>query len=40
MMYSSFAGLEGTDVSFGGSYAMGDFTVRSYYAYITSEDED
>ena len=39
MMYSSFAGFEGTDMSFGGSYAMGDFTLGATMHNVTSEDE-
>ena len=38
MDYSSFT-YEGTDLSFGGSYVMGDFTVGATMHQIASEDE-
>ena len=38
MEYSTFT-YEGTDVSFGGSYAMGDFMIGATMHNITSEDE-
>ena len=38
MEYSTFT-YEGTDVSFGGSYAMGDFMIGATMHTITSEDE-
>jgi hypothetical protein len=39
MNYESFAGFEGTDVSFGGSYAMGDFMLGATMHNVTSEDD-
>jgi hypothetical protein len=39
MIYSSFEGFEGTDMSFGGSYAMGDFMLGATMHNVTSEDE-
>jgi len=39
MEYSQFYGFEGTDMSFGGSYAMGDFMIGATMHTITSEDE-
>ena len=38
MEYSTFT-YEGTDMSFGGSYAMGDFMIGATMHTITSEDE-
>jgi hypothetical protein len=38
MEYSTFT-YEGTDMSFGGSYAMGDFMIGATMHNITSEDE-
>ena len=39
MEYSTFEDFEGTDMSFGGSYAMGDFMIGATMHTITSEDE-
>lgn len=39
MMYSSFEDFEGTDMSFGGSYAMGDFMLGATMHNVKSEDE-
>ena len=39
MMYSSFAGFEGTDLSVGGTYAMGDFTLGATMHTVAHEDE-
>ena len=39
MIYSSFEGFEGTDMSFGGTYAMGDFKLGATMHSVTSEDE-
>lgn len=39
MVYSSFDGFEGTDVSFGGSYSMGNFDLGATMHNIKSEDD-
>ena len=39
MEYSTFEDFEGTDMSFGGSYAMGDFMIGATMHTISSEDE-
>lgn len=39
MEYSTFEDFEGTDMSIGGSYAMGDFMIGATMHTITSEDE-
>jgi len=39
MIYSSFAGFEGTDVSFGGTYSMGNFDLGATMHNIKSEDD-
>jgi len=39
MVYSSFEDFEGTDMSFGGSYAMGDFILGATMHNVTSEDD-
>ena len=39
MDYSHFANFEGTDMSFGGTYAMGDFTLGATMHTVAYEDE-
>ena len=39
MAYQTFEEFEGTDMSFGGSYAMGDFMIGATMHTISSEDE-
>ena len=39
MEYSTFEDFEGTDMSFGGSYSMGDFMIGATMHTVESEDE-
>ena len=39
MQYSTFEDFEGTDMSYGGSYAMGDFMIGATMHNVNSEDE-